>query len=140
MAEASLGERIQSLVPTFHGSHERVCLIQWKVLSDLVASRIQHAGEVQEARRRRHVGDVRHPDPVRAGRLEAPVYQVRGGPGIVVTSGGGGAAIPVAGTYEASTAHQPRDPLATVSLAILLQIGMHAGRAIGLARAGVHST
>ena len=63
-----------------------------------------------------------------------------GGPGIVVTSGGGGAAMPAAGTHEARAAHQPRDPFAAVPLASLAQIGMHAGRAIGLAGAGVHST
>jgi hypothetical protein len=46
--------------------------------------------------------------------------------------------MPMAGSQQPCTTHQARDPFAAVPLATLAQIGMHARRAIGLTRGGVH--
>jgi len=99
----------------------------------LAAPSIQHDGEIPQSRRRRHVGDVRHPKLVGAGRREIPVHQVRGGRGIVVASGGDGAAMAVAGAHQPGLAHQPRDPFAAIPLATVAQIGVHPRCAVGLA-------
>jgi len=47
-------------------------------------------------------------------------------------------AMPVASTHQPGFAHQPRDPFTAVPFASCPQIGVNAGRAVGLARAGVY--
>ena len=46
--------------------------------------------------------------------------------------------MPVAGSQQPCTTHKARDPFAAVPVTTLAQIGVHAGRARGLARGGVH--
>jgi hypothetical protein len=45
---------------------------------DAAAEGIEHHGEVQEARPRRHVGDVGHPELVGGGRGEVALHEIRG--------------------------------------------------------------
>ena len=118
-----------------HSVQNQLCpqVVGHRPADDLAAPGIQHHGKVEEACRRRHVGDVGDPELVRPGRGELAIHQVRRRPGVLVTPGRHRAAVPMAGANQASLPHQPRNPFAAVLLAIPLQLGVDTRCPIDLA-------
>ncbi len=96
---------------------------------DAAAEGVEHHGEVEETRSRRHIGDVGDPEPVRCLGREHAIDEIGGGPRLPVRPRRDGAAAPVACPDEAGFPHQPGDPFAGVSLTLHPQIGLDARRA-----------
>ena len=104
---------------------------------DLAAPDIHDDRQIEEARHGRDVGDVGNPQLVRAGCLKVAVDQIRRGSGLFVALRGDRTAPPAAGADQTGGAHQPGSPLAAVSLAGGVQLGMHTRCPIGLPRTDV---
>ncbi len=110
-------------------------MIGHRPADNLAAPGVEHDGEVEEAARRRHEGDVGHPQLIRLGCREVAIDEVRRRPALPVSAGRNRAAAAMAGPDKAGPAHQPRgDPLAAMMLAGRLQRSM-SGHAVGRARA-----
>ena len=107
---------------------------------DLAAPCVQHHGQIQEARCRRHIGNVSDPKLVRPRRSEVAVNQVWRWPGVLVAPRGRWAAMAMAGPNQSGLPHQPRDWLAAMPLALGPQISMHPRCPIGLTRRRVHGS
>ena len=105
---------------------------------DLAAPSVEHDGEIEEPRHRRHISDVGNPELVRSGGAEVAVDQVGRRPVVLVPPGCCRAAVPMAGAHQARLTHQTSDPLAAVPLSAPTQIGMDARRPVGLPRTGMH--
>jgi hypothetical protein len=93
-------------------------------------------GEIQEAGPGRDVGDVGHPEVVRARGGEVAVYEIGRGPCVPIPRRRGGA-LAAAHTRQAHGAHQPCDPLAADVHTEVRQLSMDAAFAVGPARAVV---
>ena len=106
---------------------------------DPAAEHVEQDGQVQEPAHCRHIGDVRHPEPVGRLGLEVAVHEVGGRPSILIAPRRRGAALAVTRPDEPGQAHQPVDALAAVALALGLQGGMDPRRPVGVARGHVHS-
>ncbi len=94
------------------------------------AERIEHDGQVEEPRPSRDVGDVRHPEPIRAVGREVALDQVGRWAGPLGTAGRAGPA-PPADTRQVSAAHQPGHPLATDMGSRSRQLRMNARGTVG---------
>ena len=85
---------------------------------NLAAKHVEHDGQVQEPAHCRHVGDVRHPEPVGRLGLEVAIHEVGDWASLLVPSRRGRAAFTVTGPDQAGRSHQPGDALAAMSLAL----------------------
>jgi hypothetical protein len=108
-------------------------MVRHRPADDLAAPGIEHDREVEETRGGRDEGDVSDPEPVRAGSGEPAIDQVRGWSGLLVPPRCDWPVAATAGADETGFAHEPRNPLAPVSLSSCPQLGVHTGRPICLA-------
>ena len=95
--------------------------------------RVEHDCEVEKARRCRHVGEVRDPEPVSRLRVEAAVEQVAGRPDLLVLERRA-LALAMAHAGKALRRHRALDTLAADMDAFGRRLGMDAKRAIGALR------
>ena len=87
---------------------------------------------IAEPRPRRHVGDVRQPQPVRSSRSEAPLDEIRGPrPGVAISDGGPLELAPAHAT-QPQVAHQPPDAVPADVDAFTLELGPHLVDAIDI--------
>jgi hypothetical protein len=108
-------------------------MVRHRPADDLAAPGIEHDCKVEEPRGGRDEGDVSDPEPVRARGGEPAVDQVRGWSGLLVPPRRDWPVAATAGADETGFAHEPRNPLAPVSLSSSPQLGVHTGRPICLA-------
>ena len=97
------------------------------------APHVEDDGQVQEPRRGRDVGDVRHPQVVGPRRREVPGDEIRGGRLGRVPDRRPGPPAPTDALHAEGT-HQPSHPLAADVDPARGQLGVHPGRAIRAAR------
>jgi hypothetical protein len=107
-------------------------MVRHRPTHDLAAPGIEHDCKADETRGGRDEGDVSDPQPVRARGGETAIYQVRCWSGLLVPLRCDGP-IAAAGADETGFAHEPRNPLAPVSVSSCPQLGVHTGRPICLA-------
>src|SRR4051812_27734426 len=97
---------------------------------DLAGGHVLDGGQVQPALPGRDVGDVREPDRVRPVGGEVPAEQVRRHGMVMPAVGRARDAAPARGR-QAASAHEPRHPPAADPDAVLAQLGVDAGAAVG---------
>jgi len=85
---------------------------------DPTAPGVEHHGEVQETAPRRDVGDVGHPELIRAVGPEVPIDEVRRRQ-LAVAAGRGAHVGAAADAPQAGLAHQTSHPLAGHPVAVL---------------------
>ena len=100
------------------------------------AEYVQHHRQVQKALPGRHIGDVRHPQPIRGLGGKRPLHQVRCRSNCLV-AGRRAATLAAAGALQALGLHQLRHPFAADLFALSTQFGVNARGTIGPARARV---
>jgi hypothetical protein len=99
---------------------------------DPAAVEVDHRRQVQPALPRPDVGDIRRPQPVRLGRVEVALHEIRRGADTRhADRRAPAAAFDLSG--QAGAAHQPLDALAAHTDAVIqAQLRVHARRPIGL--------
>jgi hypothetical protein len=100
---------------------------------DLAAPRVDDHRQIQEPAPRRHVGDVRDPEPIRSPGREHALDEIRRRPRVAIAHRRCRKA-PSAYAGEACRVHQPRDPLARDRDAARAQLRVDARHAVGPAR------
>src|SRR2546425_253628 len=100
---------------------------------DAATPRVEHDGEIQEAGPRRDVRDVRHPQPVRTGRRELAVDEIRGRPRRLVAHRRVERSPPTHALH-AGGPHEPGDALAADLKAARREFSVDARRAVRAAR------
>jgi hypothetical protein len=100
---------------------------------DPAAERVEHDSEIQEAGRRRDIGDVGNPELIAAIGGEVAVHQVRRG-ALVAIPPRGDDATAAADADNACRPHQPGNPLPADCPTFGTQLGMKSRGPIGAAR------
>ena len=114
----------------------RLDVVAHRPTHDAARPSIQDDGQVDEACPGWHVGDICHPELVRRVCSEVAVNQIVGWPDPVVADRGA-CSLATADADQSRRFHQPFDPLAADTDAIVSEFCVDPGRAIGLLRRAV---